>query len=400
MNSRPRIAIVCRACGGQGSVAGIALHHARLLADEFEVLLFSESLPDVLPTGVTGIRVGAPDFRWLRRYAHVPADIAFCRAARRAIEREHARRSIAAIECHAHSVALITGKPLQRRLGLKLVMVTHGDIHERPPGTYDGRLTRYYRYVTPRAYRVVDRVIALSPPMADLALAGGASRDAVKLIPNGVAPTDIGLDPAEADDWPERSRLELLFVGRLAPEKGVDTLIEGLVRAISEGVDIGLRVAGSGPLEAQLHALVLKKGMEKHVAFLGAVTRANLASHYRSADVVCVPSRSDPLPTVAIEAMWCGRPILASDAGGLPFMVGNDAGLVFPAGSTSAIAEKLVFLAKNKETLRTMGKAARVRAEGSFAWNVIAPLLCRELHAVAGSPPGRSRQAAENERRD
>lgn len=385
MTRRVRLVVVCRGCGENGSVAGIAMHHARLLAKDFEVLLVSDSLPQALPAGVTGLQVEPASFAWLRRFAHVPSDIAFCRAARRAIAQAHAERPIALLECHAHSVAWLVGRPLQHALGVKVIMVTHGDIRERPPGTYDPRLTAYYRYVTPRAYRAVNRVIALSPPMAELAVTGGALAEHVRLIPNGVDPADIGLNDTDSDSWPEGPGLKLLYVGRLAYEKGVDVLIDAVASATKQGADLSLRIAGSGPELHKLTATVQDHGIASQVAFIGAVPRAQLGALYRSAHVVCVPSRSDPLPTVAIEAMWSGRPVLASDAGGLPFIV-QSGGFAVSMALKDGLAKQIVALCSQTSSLQSLGNDARERAMMLFSWESIAFQLSPLFRDLASEP--------------
>src|SRR5262249_39088431 len=149
--------------------------------------------------------------------------------------------------CHSHAVAALTAAPFRARTGVRFGLVVHGDIFDRPQGTYDARQTAFYRHVTPRAYRSADVIFALSPHMAGLAVRAGASRGAVVVVPNGVDPADIGLQDIVA----RRRRgdgLRLLYVGRLAVEKGVDVLVAacGLLPA---SLSVELDIVGTGPCE-------------------------------------------------------------------------------------------------------------------------------------------------------
>ncbi|MDL1948435.1 glycosyltransferase family 4 protein, partial [Acidobacteria bacterium ACD] len=256
MRKRPRVAVAAPGCGSGGSVGWVAAWHARELGREFETALFSDSPPsgrgpyDFVP-------VDTPQFRPLRRLSHVPREVAFAAGVGRALLRHYAPGEPMAVVCHGHVLTAVAGRALNRRLGVAVLMVTHGDVFERPRGTYDATLTALYKYASAVAYQDADAVIALSTAMAELAVRGGARPGRVFVVPNGVEPEALG--PAWDEPRPRpaaTTRLQLLFVGRLAVEKGVEDLIEAVCILEEEGHGVQLQIVGDGP-----EAAALRKGI-------------------------------------------------------------------------------------------------------------------------------------------
>ncbi|MCU0780280.1 MAG: glycosyltransferase family 4 protein [Akkermansiaceae bacterium] len=380
--------MVCPACGGSGAVANVALHQARELARYFRVTLLSDSFPLAGVEGVTFHRLQPPRFDWLRRFGHVPREVAFVLSAKAAIAQLHAQAGVDAVLCHGHAVAALAAGPLKRSQGIPFAMVTHGDIFDRPKGTYDPRLTWFYRQVTRPAYRCADVVVALSPHMREMALRGGAAPERVAVIPNGIDPAEIGLDEGIPALPPRKSggRLELLYVGRLSVEKGVDVLLAACALLAGQGVHFRLRIAGGGPDEHRMRSRMAESKLDALVEFLGPVPRLQLGVLYRSADVVCVPSRSDTLPTVVLEAMVAGVAVVGTKVGGIPSMVRDgETGWVAPPADPEAMARLLQEIATEPETLIEMGRAARRVALRDFSWRSIGERLAYLMNNIMSS---------------
>src|SRR6185436_6403805 len=149
------IAVVCRGFGLPGAVASIALRQARELTRHARITLVSDSFPDDIAWAERKL-VRVPDLHILRRFRHVPDEIAFARAARRALQ---SLEAVDFILAHAHSAAWLGA----RGLGIPNGFFVHGDIFARPKGTYDARLTAFYRWIAPRAYAAADVVFVLAP---------------------------------------------------------------------------------------------------------------------------------------------------------------------------------------------------------------------------------------------
>ncbi|HEX2121129.1 MAG TPA: glycosyltransferase family 4 protein [Thermoanaerobaculia bacterium] len=362
MTARAQIAVLCRGAAASGGVAQVALRHCAELAREFGVTLISDSeRPRALDERVGFERVTPPSFALLRRFAHAPAEVAFARAAR---QRLFALGGVSFVIAHGDVAAVLAGLRFRRARGVPFGFVTHGDMGERPADAFDWRLAKLYRWAEKRSARTADLVIALGPAMAGHARARGATDDRIAIVPNGVGPRDIGVD----DDHPRRFDgvpLSLLFVGRLAVEKGIGDLLEAM-RMLP---DVRLSIAGQGPLEASLPRL-------PNVTFLGAVPRAQLGALYRAADVLVAPSISEALPMVVLEALAAGTPVVACPAGDIPLVVRDgENGLLVPPRDPQALANAIRSLAADRGRLRALAANARPSVLPRFSWEATGALL-------------------------
>jgi len=360
-----------------GSVSGVALHHAVELSKYFRVTLVSDSFPDTGQTGVEFLKVTPRRFDYLRRFCHVPNEYSFATSVRHDIEMMHKDNAIDMTICHGHAVATLSAKPLKEKYGIPYALVTHGDIFDRPKGTYDWRLTVFYKWLTPTAYRNADLILALSPHMAACAIKGGSSPGVVKVVPNGIDPADIGLDENTLQVRGKRERkkndpIRLLFVGRLSVEKGVDILIRACKILKERNVPFSLDVIGTGPLKKALDAMVVEAHLADRITFLDKIERRLLGTHYQKADLVCVPSVSDPLPTVVLEALLTGVPVLGSDVGGIPFIVETGKnGVIVPHLDASPTADAIEGLYRNNEVLAYLTENACASVHPRFLWDTV-----------------------------
>jgi glycosyltransferase involved in cell wall biosynthesis len=376
------LVVLCPAYGGAGSVANVAQHQAAMLCEHFLVTVISDSLPARRQARVTYMQVSPPRFDWLRRFCHVPNELALVRAVRNRLFSLQHTVPICAVVCHSHALARLAAFPLQRKSGVPYALVTHGDIFDRPKGTYDARLTLFYKAVTPGAYRHARWVIALSPHMQQCAVRGGADPRTVQVIPNGIALEDIGLDgpkPVSTEPVAQStglSAIRLLYAGRLAPEKGVEHLLQACRLMADRGLPFQLRLVGTGPLAENYRRLAETLRLQVQVEFVGAVPRQRLGSLYREADIICVPSISDPLPTVVLEAMAAGCTIVGTNVGGIPFMIEDGlTGAIVSPGDATAMADKIAQLAENRHALADIGRQAALVAAQRFSW----PTVGRQL---------------------
>lgn len=177
-------------------------------------------------------------------------------------------------------------------------------------------------------------------------------------------------------------RFRVGFAGRfLAPHKGIATLMDAV--AADPGLDLVL--AGDGPQSAELRARAARPDLAGRIMFRGALSGDELTAFYRSLDVLAVPSVAAPgwleqFGRVAVEAMALGVPVVVSDSGALPEVVG-DAGLVVPPGDVPALTRAL------RRVRDEDGLAARLTASGRdraqrYTWAAIAREY-RELYALA-----------------
>ena len=184
---------------------------------------------------------------------------------------------------------------------------------------------------------------------------------------------------------PTQTRL-ILFAGRIERLKGLDTLFQAVAvlrkrRADWDWRDVSVAVIGGDPSEAgqqaneemaRLHSLRSALGLDDVITFLGARDQDALQYYYAAAEVLVMPSQYESFGMVALEAMACGTPVIASDVGGLAYLVRHgQTGYRVPARDAEALAAKIVRLLTDEGLRRRMGQRAACWAEG-FAWPRIA----------------------------
>jgi glycosyltransferase involved in cell wall biosynthesis len=242
-----------------------------------------------------------------------------------------AARKVEADLLHAHWlpsgwVAARTGRPY-----VVQVWGTDVELVRRAPG-----LAR-------RVLRGARLVIAASTALAESARALGATK--VEVIPSGVdVPPEVG---------EEASPPEVLYAGRLSPEKGVEELVEA-----TRGLN--LVVAGDGPLRSRVPQA------------RGFVPHEELQQLYARAAVVACPSRREGFGVACLEAMAHGRPVVATGVGGLrDLVVDGETGLVVPTRDPVALRAALDRLLGDPGLRRRLGSGGRERAQEHFSWDVV-----------------------------
>ncbi|MEV4627681.1 glycosyltransferase family 4 protein [Micromonospora sp. NPDC049523] len=221
-------------------------------------------------------------------------------------------------------------------------------------------------------WRSVDRFIALTSAVADHLREYGIPDDRIVVKPNAIP--DPG-EPAPLGDG-------FLFFGRLSPEKGLDLLLQAW-RQHPEGSLGPLRIAGDGELRPLAEAAARER---TDVEYLGPLDRAGVWAAVRAAAVVvAVPTWHDVLPTVVIEALAAGRPVLGTALGGVPYLIGMDhpptaAGWVVPAEATALAAA----LPTARAAAPALAPLARARYLATFRPEVVTGQLLDTYRSLAG----------------
>jgi len=162
-----------------------------------------------------------------------------------------------------------------------------------------------------------------------------------------------GLDP---------DKFIFLYVGRLDGEKRLDILLEAI--SLSPRDNIQLAICGKGFYEQILRKQMQTLGQEGRVKFVGFVEPEDLPKLYNSADVFAMPSPEELQSIATLEAMACGKPILAADARALPELVQTDVnGYLFKSNDPKDAAQGIEYLMSTAETWKQMGKASFERAQ-------------------------------------
>ena len=220
--------------------------------------------------------------------------------------------------------------------------------------------------------RTADRVIAVSPHIADQAAQLGVDRARIRVIRSG-----IDTERYHPRSRPEaRSRLGIptdaplvLFVGNLEPRKQVQVLLQALVIVRASVPAVRLAIVGAGDELARLRAVAADLGVASSVCLTGRVSPATLRDWYAAADVFALPSSSEAQGIVALEAMACGLPVVASAVGGLHGTIDDsDNGFLVPAGEPEPLAQRLLSLLSSPALRESIGAAALRKVSREFSW--------------------------------
>jgi D-inositol-3-phosphate glycosyltransferase len=244
-----------------------------------------------------------------------------------------------------------------------------------------------------RVMAVADRILAATPAeSAQLNWLYGADMSKVIVIPPGV---DLErFHPLEMKEAKRKVGIpcgdkNIMFAGRIEPLKGIDTLIQAMAlikqRYPSLMENTCVAIIGGDPWSdspdaemARLQAMQRELGTEDIVAFLGAKDQDILPHYYAAAEMVVMPSHYESFGMVALEAMAMGRPVIASEVGGLAFLIRDGVnGFHVPTRDPEALAERIFELLTNEQCREDMGRAARENAK-RFDWSIIAQQV---LHA-------------------
>lgn len=236
-----------------------------------------------------------------------------------------------------------------------------------------------------------DAVIALTPRLARLLATHGVDRAGIHVIPSGVEarPHDgaNGRRPPAIFAARRDGRPRVLFVGRLAEQKGVRYLVEATAGMRTRGVEVCL--VGDGPERPMLERLVRRRRLEDRVSFRGFQPHDAIPALMATADVLVLPSVYEELGSVLVEAMHAGLPIVASDTGGIPDAVG-DAAVLVPPRDAPALARALDEVLGDAARRARLSAAARERARG-YHWDALADRVLGVYESVlTGRGPSRS----------
>lgn len=204
---------------------------------------------------------------------------------------------------------------------------------------------------------------------------------------NGVTVVGNGVDEKVfAPKKDQTSDRYVLFTGRLAYRKGLFDLIECGKYICGKYPDVNFIIVGNGMLRDKLEAKVKKSDLENRFEFKGYVSKTELVKLYQNATIYVLPSRYEGMPTVLLEAMSCGLPVVATAvSGNLDVIENGKNGLLVPPKSPQEMANAVSILLEDSSRRRNLGIAARRTIEEKFTWDLISARILQCYESILRS---------------
>lgn len=212
-----------------------------------------------------------------------------------------------------------------------------------------------YKFLIKSLWRHVDRFIAITDDIASELKEAGIEEKKIIRIANSV---DINKFIPKNESKEVRNTTQLLFIGRLTEQKGIDILLEAINRVIKKGGDVNVKIIGDGELRKQLEILSNQLGIYNYVKFEGI--QENVMYWYLNSDILIIPSRYEGLPLVLLEGMACGVPIIASNIPAHREVLKDGiTGIIFEKENIKQLSDKIEYLIQNPQVAKEIGKRGR-----------------------------------------
>jgi glycogen(starch) synthase len=307
------------------------------------------------------IRLGLPVRRFRQLYAPQAAVLAPILATRADLVHVHLGEDLAVVPVGAAAARL-------HRLPLVLTVHTSlrhtlavGDLRSAILKAIGGPIERWGEHFA-------EAVLVITPRLRGLLLSDGVEENRLHLIPPGVNPS-LFEGPFE-DPFEGVGKPRVLFVGRLAPQKGVHALVAAA--ALIENPSARVLLVGDGPEREALEREAERIGVGDRVRFLGFFAHERLPAAMAHADFLVLSSVYEELGTVLLEAMWSGLPIVASRTGGIPDVIEDGVnGLLVEPGDPEALARAIDRLLADRDLARRLSEGAQQRGK-DYDWEVLA----------------------------
>jgi len=290
------------------------------------------------------------------------ADTPWLGAAIREISHQLKEHKADILCCHGYKANLL-GRSAARRVRVPVVAVSRG-------WTGESLRVRLYEGLDRYCLRWMDRVVCVSEAQAGKVRQAGVKAERVQVIANAV-----DLDRFRNPDVRFRTKLARYFrgprkqiigaAGRLSPEKGFDVLVAAAEIVLQRDPTVGFIVFGDGPCRQDLLRQIQATGLTGQVVLAGF--RADLERFLPFFDLLALPSHTEGLPNVVLEAFAAGVPVVATAVGGTPEIVEEGvSGYLTVPGDPQGLADRLSDALAAGDRLRAMGEQGRQRVQKTF----------------------------------
>ncbi len=328
----------------------------------------------------------------IQRYGHEAVVLEHNMPRIRLVVHELAKRlrqdQVDVLTCADYKANLL-GYLAARKAGIPVVAVAHG-------WTAESAKVRVYETIDRLCMRWMDRVVCVSEGQAVKVRRAGVPAERVVVIRNAIfAEAFRDPDPAYAEQlralFPTPPRRIVGAAGRLSPEKGFGVMVEAAAIVVQTDPSVNFVLFGDGPLRDDLARRI--EALKLKDRFVLAGFRSDVIRFLPHLDLAVLPSFTEGLPVIALEAYASGVPVVATAVGGTPEVVddGKD-GLLVPPGDPNALARSILNLVQDDGRRRSMGRQGRNRIREQFTFDVQATLyrqLFEELRKQPRTKPTR-----------
>jgi glycosyltransferase involved in cell wall biosynthesis len=264
----------------------------------------------------------------------------------------------------------LAGWWLKRRYGVKLAVSFHGDFWENPHWLGERFINRLFLYISYFTAPRADAIRAVSEAIRKKLVRRVGTRRRIAVIPTPVVLERFRL-PSDALIEEIRSRYGarqiILFVGRLTSVKNIPFLLRAFLEVKKSYAKAVLLIVGDGPEQGRIESLRDALGLNEDVFLLGRAEHDRALQYYGAADLVVLPSFSEGLPKVLVEAAARGKPLVGTNVGGIPEIIeDNGNGFLVPLGDSSHFAQKMIMLLNDEPLRRRMGARSEQIARERF----------------------------------
>jgi glycosyltransferase involved in cell wall biosynthesis len=266
--------------------------------------------------------------------------------------------------CHGYKADTL-GLWAARRHGIPVIGVSRG-------WTGESMRVRLYEALDRRVLRCMDHVVCVSEGQRAKVLRAGVAPEKTSVIHNAIQVTD-----EEPDERYRRLLKEMfaappkqlvLAAGRLSPEKGFGVLLDAAHTVLDRDPGVGFVLFGDGALRPTLEKQIAAHGMTGR--FVMAGFRNDLSRFLPNADIVVLPSFTEGLPNVALEACAAGKPVVATRVGGTPEVIVDGLnGFLVPPGDPVRLARAILKLLRSRSARRAMGEHGLARVRSAFTFD-------------------------------
>ncbi|MCJ7762574.1 glycosyltransferase family 4 protein [Candidatus Bathyarchaeota archaeon] len=342
----------------------------RLLQKRFELMVLTNRIGTAKQYSYDGIKVQCYDSLSIGFRLGIPYPVPNVTSYKTFLE---SVKSSDLIHAHGHPyLSSFMAAKLAKKYLKPFVLTQHNTFIEY--GNFWNTVERLNDFAVGKAVlKEADKIIVVSKATMNYVLSLGADPEKIELLYNGVdlerfKPLTGVKDAVREKLGISKNAVVVITVRRLVYKNGIDTLIDSAKIAIKKNPKLVFLAVGEGPDFAEVKARIEQLGIRSNFRLTGFVSDEDLPLYYNAADFSVLPSKSgEGLPLVALEAMACGLPVVATKVGGISEVMMTDYGKIVPPDNPDALAEAILEFSHRE--LSTLKNGLRARIEQKFSWD-------------------------------